>query len=122
MTFPQPRQRFSRRGGGTSGGIGDLPFASRLCCWVNRVAGILDLDVVLHNTRTTYSAHGATSRPQVGAVSESSEQTRDINRQLPDPVSKKSERRIGSRVIQFINHDSTDGLIASRTSRAKLSR
>src|SRR5207244_13054292 len=64
----------------------------------------------------------STSLPQVGAVSESCEQRRDINRQLPLPVSKKSERRKGSRIIQASNQASIDGLIVSSRSNAKLSR
>src|SRR5207253_2553678 len=122
IVLPQPRQRFSRRGVGTAGGNGELPFASRLCCCVNRVAGNLGRDAVVHSARATYSAHGATSLRQVGEVSESWEQRRDISRQLPVPVSKKSERRKGSPVIQFSNQASTDGLIVSSRSSAKLPR
>src|SRR4051794_19022917 len=70
----------------------------------------------------TYSAQGATSLPQIGAVAVSCEQMREVKRQLPEPVSKKSERRKGSRVIQSSNHASIEGLIVSSTSSAKLSR
>jgi len=45
----------------------------------------------------------------------------DFNRQLPEPVSKKSKRRNGSRVIQFSNQDSIEGLIVSSKSSAMLS-
>src|SRR5437588_3584206 len=83
---------------------------------------VLGRDAVVQSAHATYSTHGATSLPQVGAVSESWEQRRDIKRQLPLPVSKKSERRKGSRVIQFNNHASIDGLIVSSKSRARLSR
>src|SRR4051794_35268222 len=70
----------------------------------------------------TYSAQGATSFPQVGAVSESFEQRLEESRQLPFGDSEKSERCNGSCITQFNSHASIAGLIVSIKSSAKLSR
>src|SRR3954469_22029548 len=91
IVFPQPRQRCSRFGSGIDGGNDVRPLASRLWRCVSRVAGVSDLDLPVHSICATYSPHGATSLPHVGAVAESCAQMPDRNRQLPDPVSKKSE-------------------------------
>jgi hypothetical protein len=100
------------------GGNDARPFASRLRRCVSRVAG-LELDLPAHSVCATYSAHGPTSLPHVGAVSESCEQMPDLNLQLPEPVSKKSERRNDSREIQFSSHASIEGLIVSSKSSAR---
>jgi hypothetical protein len=72
--------------------------------------------------RATYSAHGANSFPQTGAVSLSLAANVPMRRQLPFRSSKKSDRRIGSRIIQSNNQASTDGRTGSMMSKARLSR
>src|SRR5580765_2673320 len=42
IVFPHPRQTFSLLGGGSGFGKDGAPFASRLCCCVNRVARIAE--------------------------------------------------------------------------------
>ncbi len=90
IVFPQPRQRFSRFSGGKAGGNGARPFASRLCRCVSGVAGRLEVDdLPAHNVCATYSAQGATSLPQIGAVSESCEHTPNLN--LPNAFSDEMD-------------------------------
>jgi hypothetical protein len=89
---------------------------------VNRVAGSFDCAVLVQSARATYSAHGATSLPQVGAVSESLEQRLLDSLQFPFAVSIKSERLKGSCINQSRIHDSIAGLSVSIKSSARLSR
>jgi len=88
ICFPQPRQRQSGFGVSTVGKDG-RPFASRRCCWVNGVGSerrAFDCDVLLQSVRAMYSAQGATSLPQTGAVSRAGEITHRRRRrnQLPE--------------------------------------
>jgi len=95
---PQPEQRRSIFGASTVG-KGGRPFASRRYRWVRGVGSEradLRRDVSFHSAPATYSAHGATSLPQVGAVSHNLTQRWDISLQFPFPFSKKSVRRNGS--------------------------
>ena len=88
------------------GGNGGRAFASRRYYCVKGVGSerlVFDRDVLAQSVRATISAHGATSLPQVGAVSLNFVHRWDINRQFPFAVSKKSARRKGSRVIQLSN-------------------
>jgi hypothetical protein len=106
--FPQPGQRRSILGTSTVGKDG-RPFASRRCCWVSGVGSEradLRRDVSFHSAPATYSAHGATSLPQVGAVSHNLTQRWDVSRQFPVTVSKKSLRRNGSRITQLSTQSS----------------
>ena len=64
---------------------------------------VLGSAVVAQRVCATYSAQGATSLPQVGAVSLSLAVSVLKRRQLPFLSSKKSERLKGSRVIQSSN-------------------
>ena len=60
--------------------------------------------MVVQSARATYSAHGATRLPQVGAVSESLEQRLLESLQFPFGVSMKSERLNGSCINQSSIH------------------
>jgi hypothetical protein len=72
MVLPQPRHTRSGFGIGIVGAAESI-LASRLCCCVSRVGielRLLARDVVVQSMWATYSAHGATSFLQVGAVSD----------------------------------------------------
>ena len=72
MVFPQPRHTRSGFGIATVGAA-KPSFASRRCCWVSRVGiGARPArDVVAQSVCATYSAHGATSLPQMDVGSPS---------------------------------------------------
>ncbi len=127
-----PRDAELQSGDHRRSGLGALtstnagrPFAIRRCCCVRGVESLrspFDGDAAAHKVRATCSAHGATSLPQVGAVLLSLAHKWDISLQFPLVVSKKSDLRNGSRVIQLSTHSSISGRTGSRTSKARESR
>jgi hypothetical protein len=74
------------------------------------------------SVRATHSAKGATARPHIRAVCDSSTARALINRQVPSRCSKNQARFSGSRVIHSSKKASTCGRTGSIRSHVRLSR